>query len=137
MHFASLLLLLPAAAAAAGFNTAFTSWAARWGKVYPSPAAEGAARRQFFATELEIAAHNTAATTSPLPSFLKGHNQFSDLSNAEFERLVHISVGGKPVAAAAVPTAATLARLAAVDAPESINWVTEGKVSPVKVRSEG
>lgn len=66
----------------------------------------------------------------PQPSFLLGHNQFSDMTNEEFRSLnrlkVRDSLEGGDKSLEALP-----ARILS-DIPEYVNWVEEGAVTDVK-----
>ena len=116
-----LVLILPVAASDGG---GFAAWARLHGRAYGDAALEARARANFAATERRIAEHNSQGL-----SWRMGHTPFSDLSDGEFEaRLGGSKRGrGRAVASATTPVAA-----AAAPAPAAIDWVSAGKVTPIK-----
>eukprot|EP00663_Eupelagonemidae_sp_cell21sb_P012739 gene12739-biopygen6365 len=49
---------------------------------------------------MSVAVHNSRAANH---GFRKGHNQFSDITDAEFERRVHVDLSTKPAVGIASP----------------------------------
>jgi len=106
----------------------FTHWTAEHGKQYESNQLQ--TRYQIFKKNLEaIRVHNEEAEAGK-HGFTMAMNQFGDLTSAEFEQLY---VGKIPQRKANTQRT----RLAAVSpADQSIDWRTEGAVTPVKNQAQ-
>ena len=151
-HHAHRAELAAAAAAAAGAAAAaaddFDRWAAEHGKVYRDAAHRVQARRNFWETDREIARHNRVVQqrrkeSGNGPRFVgwtKGHGPFSDLSDDEFRRRVHVQFrGGSALPSSwAHPPPSSAAASAFSPSPHgntvppSLDWSAQGKVSPVR-----
>ena len=113
-------------------TTSFDAWARQFGKTYDTPGDLLKAQLAFKANDAKIHAHNTHSGGHS--SFSLGHNQFSDLTDEEFERMVHLPHLAKRQRHFtddhdhnddATATATT-------DAPSSVNWVRKGMVTEIK-----
>jgi cathepsin H len=107
------------AATAAAFDS-FDAYVQHFGKTYASDAHRDAASAHFEASKRRVAAHNARAL-----SWRAGLNQFSDMSDDEFEAAVLMdpqecsATGGVGAGAAA-------------DLPDALDWRSRGVVSEVK-----
>lgn len=103
----------------------FSEWKKTHGKVYDSAAKEAKAFTAFAFNEEKIAAHNSMGL-----SYTLGHNEFSDLTSAEFfsmytgynASLARASKKKRPLHVYNVEE----------KLPNSIDWVASGAVTPVK-----
>ena len=99
-------------------------WMAQYGRVYKD-AAEKARRFEVFKANAAFIESFNAGNHK----FWLGENQFADLTNAEFRAL---RTGFKSSRADRAPTPFRYANVSADDLPTSIDWRTEGAVTPVK-----
>ena len=120
-----LSLVLTAMAANKDYAALFESWKTTHAKSYNSAFAEAKAFKAFAHNEEKITNHNAQSF-----SYTLGHNEYSDLTADEF---FHYRLGYNASLPRPTPTAThtyTAADLAA--APDAIDWVTKGAVTPVK-----
>lgn len=134
MHVASLVSTLALAAAAAEAKTLlqyeqeFAAWMAEHGRAFENDALEYARRLEtFISNDRFIARHNAENKYS----FTLAHNQFSHLTFDEFKREfsgLRLSKAYLAERRAQKPNG----RFKSVVAPEALDWVTKGGVTPVK-----
>eukprot|EP00541_Cyclophora_tenuis_P014585 CAMPEP_0116548486 /NCGR_PEP_ID=MMETSP0397-20121206/4360_1 /TAXON_ID=216820 /ORGANISM="Cyclophora tenuis, Strain ECT3854" /LENGTH=344 /DNA_ID=CAMNT_0004073135 /DNA_START=58 /DNA_END=1092 /DNA_ORIENTATION=+ len=112
----------------------FQGWTKQFGKQYES-AAELARRMDIWVdNHFMIEAHNDQ---DPPPSYLLGHNQFSDMTEDEFKEMNKLGdyspgyLGEKKQKSQKVDDASTMKRRLG-ELPDSINWVEKGAVTPIK-----
>ena len=103
----------------------FDAWKTQHGKEYGSAFSEAKAFRAFAHNEEIIQEHNSDQSLS----YTLGHNEYSDMTADEFfaNKLGFNATMSKPAGQPHYYTAADLAA-----APESIDWVEKGAVTPVK-----
>ena len=101
-------------------------WMAQYGRVYKNPA-EKARRFEVFKANLAFIESFNAGNHK----FRLGANQFADLTNDEFRASKTNQVGfkGKP---ARVPTGFKYENVSLDAIPTSVDWRTNGAVTPVK-----
>jgi len=70
-----------------GFKIRFSAWMEEHKKIYKAPEEYKKRFKIWLANHFIIEEHNNA---EPNPSFLLGHNQFSDFTNEEFQKFNHL-----------------------------------------------
>ena len=126
-----LSLVVNALAANKNYAHLFDEWKTQHSKSYSSAAAEAKAFYAFAYNEDYIARHNEH-TASGAVSYDLGHNEFSDLTAEEFfaPRLGYNATLDRPTFTQSTLHTYTSADLAA--APDALDWVSKGAVTPVK-----
>jgi C1A family cysteine protease len=116
-------LLLVAAVASASNETAFRGWMSTYSKTYPTVALFEQHLAAFLENDRIINEHNAQES-----SYTLGHNEFSDLTNAEFNKLyLDMSyVGHAPGATGNAVHNNQTVTAGAVD------WAKQGAVTPIK-----
>lgn len=110
-----------ACAAASSDDFEFMKFVTKFNKNYKTPEEFEARFQNFVATHNFIQEHNTQGHLHQA-----GHNQFSDWTREEYQSMLGLKNIGAPVISGKT-VAATNATI-----PASVNWVTAGKVNPVK-----
>jgi len=126
-----LSLVVNALAANKNYAHLFDEWKTQHSKSYSSAAAEAKAFYAFAYNEDYIARHNEH-TASGAVSYDLGHNEFSDLTAEEFfaPRLGYNATLDRPTFTQSTLHTYTSADLTA--APDALDWVSKGAVTPVK-----
>jgi len=114
----------------------FKAWSESHGKEYSSEEAMMARMKVWVENDKRIQAHNNQ---EPKPSYLLGHNEFSDMTNDEFTAQYNLGRHGNAEFAklAAQNRLSTNyktmdSRLLLQDRPDEVNWIALGGVTPVK-----
>jgi C1A family cysteine protease len=113
------------AAALVGFvsanvDTKFMEYVSTHGKSYGTVEEYRFRAAQFAETNALIESHNSQNGSS----YTLGHNKMSDWTQAEYKRLLGYKALSYPVERSAAPVNVTF--------PASVDWRTEGAVTPVK-----
>lgn len=108
-------------------HDAFDTWSVRHGKKY-SVADELRARKVWAENDAIISAHNAR---DPPPSYTLGHNQFSDLTVAEYSKMM---LGTRPNLKrnATWPPRRPAAPASSEAMDDSVDWIERGAVTGVK-----
>jgi len=106
----------------------FREWAKKHGKVYASPSEQAARFANFIRTLDQIEAHKNLKSTYTL-----GLNQFSDMSDEEFAKVVLMSATFKPNCALNVTMSLRGdQRTFRGEVPDRMDWREQGIIGPVK-----